>query len=89
MTDLNPITSELQEKVLLTINGQDQIYEFDQLGVNFDSTEREVLTALEGIIRESNLSLVDDEDAGEFIYTVKKSTNTRMIHVYPKDPAGN
>ena len=92
MSDLNPIIPELTEKVILTIRGEDQIYEFDQLGITFDSPEREILTALDGVIRESNITIRDEngdgESGNEFTFTVRKSTNTRLIHVYPKDPAG-
>jgi len=85
-TTQTPGTEELHDKVMLTAGGQDYIYDFEQLGVNFDSSEREILAAVDGIIREVNLSLVDDEN--EYTFTVKKSTNTRVVHIYPKDGAG-
>ena len=83
------IQEDLHDRVMLTAGGQDYIYEFEQLGINFDSSERDILRAVDGIVREINMSLVDDEDENEYIFTVKKSTNTRVVHIYPKDGAGN
>jgi hypothetical protein len=85
---MNEVTQEeMHDKVMLTAGGQDYIYDFEQLGVNFDSSEREILAAVDGIIKEINMSLVDEQN--EYTFTVKKSTNTRVVHIYPKDGAGN
>jgi len=89
MNEVTNTPEELHDKVMLTAGGQDHIYDFEQLGVNFDSPERDILSAVDGIIREINMTLVDDEDENEYTYTVKKSTNNRVVHIYPKDGAGN
>jgi len=80
---------ELQDKVMLTANGHDYVYDYDQLGVTFDSSEREILQAVDGIIREINMTLVDDDDPERYSFRVVKSTNNHVIHIYPKDGAGN
>lgn len=93
MVDENAVTNETnveaKKKVTLTIGGNDQTFDFDQLGVNIDSSEREILNAVQGIISETNLSIEDESHPGEYTFTVRKSLNTEMIYVYPKDPAGN
>jgi hypothetical protein len=78
MAELN----ELQNQVELTINGNDYYYSFETLGINFNSTETEILNAVEGIIAESGNSLIDPD--GNFSYTVRKAINTQKIAVYPK-----
>jgi len=83
------ISSEMTDKVVVTVKGNDYTYTYEQLGVTFDSPEIEVLSAVNGILREAeSVSIEDSEDPGNFIYGVRKSTNTRMTYVYPKDPLG-
>ena len=80
--------NEVRNTATLTVGGNDQVYDFEQLGITFDSTEREILAAVQGIVREANISLEDDEQPGEYTFTVRKAVNTQMIYIYPKDPAG-
>lgn len=80
MTDTN---TEFRGIVSITINGNDQELALESLGLTMDSTEQEILNAVQGVIRE-NLS----DDEGDSTYTVRKSLNTGIIHVYPKPVAG-
>jgi len=73
----------LRNKVFVTVGGRDEILDQTVLGLTMASTEREILTAVQGIIGET---LRDDQH--EFSYTTRKATNSDNIYCYPKPVAG-
>lgn len=85
----NLVEEEKRKKLIFTVKGNDQEFDFEQLGITFDSSENEILNSVQGIIGEANMSIQDDDQENEFIFTVRKSVNTETIYVYPKDPAGH
>lgn len=95
MSDLNEVLEQnnidlpqeqVEGRITLTIAGNDFNYTFEQLSVNFDSSESEILNAVSGLIREQNMSLNDGD--GNVAYTVRKAVNTQTVYVYPKPIAG-
>lgn len=76
-------TNQMTNRVILTINGRDEILEQSVVGVTMDSSEREILNAVQGMIQES-LS----DSGGEYSFTVRKTTNSNNIYIYPKPVAG-
>lgn len=79
------MSDEITNKVIITIGGEDQQFDYEQLGVTFESPNPEILQAAEGILREMSQSLQED---GDFTYTVRKASNSRNTYIYPKPEAG-
>lgn len=79
------MTTKTQQtnKVILTIGGRDEVLDQEALGVNMESSEREVLAAVQGVIQE-NLADTD----GNYSFTVRKAINSQNIYCYPKPTAG-
>ena len=76
----NQVTDE--NVVRITLEGRDEKIPFDTLGIDMDSSESEILTAVRGVIGEIS------DDLGEFSYTTRKALNSSTIYVYPKPVAG-
>lgn len=73
-------------RVEITIAGRDYYFSFEQIGLSMDSSHSEIMEAVRPIIEETDRSI--DDEYGEVSYTSRKSTNTNVIHVYPKPVAG-
>ena len=86
----NVIAGETQRnEVIVTLDGRDISAPMDTLGVNLESTERDILEAVAGIIEEAEGNREGYQDAyGDFTYTVRKALNSETIYVYPKPVAG-
>ena len=80
------IDSNLRNSVIVTVNQQDQQFTLEQLGLTMESTNQEVLNAVQGIITEMGQSLQDDDR--DFVYQVVKATNSNNIYVVPKSDWG-
>jgi hypothetical protein len=77
------ITSEFRDSIIVTINGTDHVFTYEQLGINFNDSPEVILNRVNGLLTES----LQDED-NEFTYTVRKSSESNNIWIYPKPPAG-
>ena len=94
MADLDEILREnnitvdinLTNSVIVTVGGQDQQFTLDQLGLTMESTNAQVLAAVQGIITEMGQSLQDSDN--DFVYQVVKATNSNNIYVVPKSDWG-
>lgn len=75
---------ELSNSVILTIDGKDNIFTKEELGISFNDSSNTILAAVQGLIAES---LQDNDE--NFVYTVRKSTDSQNIYIYPKSDAGN
>lgn len=76
-------TIERQNKVIVVIGGQEEILDQSTLGLTMESSEREVLDAVQGVINESL-----QDNSQEYSYTVRKMLNTNNLLVMPKPIAG-
>ena len=75
--------------VIVTLEGRDETIPMATLGVNMESTPREILDAVGGIIEEAEGTKDGYQDAyGDFTYTVRKAMNSNTIYVYPKPTLG-
>lgn len=79
--------AEALHEVWITLDGRDVKVSMDNLNITMDSTERDILTAVRGLIMEENGVDINDE-YGNVAYVVRKALNTDVIHVYPKPVAG-
>lgn len=87
MTDRNEITpiapeDTVRNRLFVTIHGQDWQKDLAELGLSFDSTEREIMDRIVPIIEEEF-----GEDIGDY-YKVRKATNNQNIFVIPNSTAG-
>lgn len=72
--------------IILTLNGQDYFLSMETLGVNFESTEREILDVAENFaVTELHESLKNND---EYTYSINKAVNSRNIYCFPKPEAG-
>lgn len=70
-------------KVVVTVSGRDVELEMSTLGVTMESSEREILDAVAGVIQEN----LRDSD-NEYSFTVRKVTSQNLALVFPKPVAG-
>lgn len=79
----------IRNEVIITLDGRDISTPMDTLGVSMESTPKEILEAVAGIIEETEGTRDGYQDAyGDFTYTVRKAMNSNTIYVYPKPVAG-
>ncbi|MFA5312785.1 MAG: hypothetical protein WC375_05600 [Methanomassiliicoccales archaeon] len=83
----DPLPTEVTNKVIVTVARRDVFLDQLALGVNMESSEQDILRAVQPIIRENEGADIADDD-GDFSYAVRKSSNSNNIHVYPKPVAG-
>lgn len=80
---------EQTNEVIVTLDGRDERIPMENLGVNMESTPREILDAVAGVIEEAEGTRDGYEDAyNDYTYTVRKAMNSNTIYVYPKPVAG-
>jgi len=79
----------IRNEVIVTLDGKDLVTPMDSLELTMDSTPKEVLEAVAGMIQESEGTQDGYQDAyGDYTYTVRKAMNSNTIYVYPKPVAG-
>lgn len=72
----------IENKVIVTIEGNDWIRDYSDFNLTFESTEEEIITAIAAAI---------NEEFGVDItnyYKVRKSVNSQNIHIIPNSVAG-
>ena len=89
MTDTNNanVADEIRNEIVITVNGRDIVIPAESLGVNVDSSERDILNAVRPIIQDRE-GLDIQDDTGVYGYTVRKAMNSRTAYIYPKPVAG-
>lgn len=78
---------EIRNEVVVTVNGRDIRIPMNSLGLNIDSSERDILNEVRPIIQGREGLDIQDE-TGVYGYTVRKATNSNTIYIYPKPVAG-
>jgi len=76
------VESDIQNKIFVTINGQDWQKDIEELGLTFDATEEEIMNKIVPVIQEQF-----NEDISD-LYKVRKATNTHNIFIIPNSTAG-
>jgi len=73
-------------QIIVTMENQEKAYEYEALGVSFDSTPEEILAAVQpALLEEFGLNIKDE--SGSYIYTAKKIMANESHILYPKSPA--
>jgi hypothetical protein len=90
MVDLEVVggnAPEVREKIIVAVAGEDTILNYEHFGLNFDSTDHQVLSAIRGFIQEKHG--VDLQTAGgDWLYKTRKAVTSRNIYVIPNSTAG-
>ena len=74
-------------EITVTLNSEDNKYQYADLSVTYDSTDAEIIDALTPILEESEgFNLREEYDDGG--YTIKRADNSRNIYIFPKSTAG-
>ena len=77
------VTDVAMDRVFVTVSGEDVQLSQEALGINMDTSNDDILEAVQGVISEN---LVDDD--GDVSFAVSKAITSRNIYVYPKPVAG-
>lgn len=77
---------QVQNKVIVSVNGDDTIIAYEELGLNFDSSESEVLETLRPIIQERHG--IDLSGSHGWLFKTRKAMSSQNIHVIPNSTAG-
>lgn len=81
ITPLNPNES-VENKLFVTINGEDWQKDLEEVGLSFDSSEQEIMERITPMIREEFNEDITD------LYKIRKATNSQNIYVIPNSVAG-
>lgn len=74
-------------EVIVTLSDRELHFGYDQLSVNFNSTESEIIDALQPILlEEEGFDITENQDDG--LYTIKKVEQSQNVYVFPKSTAG-
>ena len=87
LTSANESEEPMRNEVEVTVGGQDNAIPFGSLGIDMESSDRDVLNAVRPAVLEMDGVDLNDE-SGEVAFVVRRSSNTNVIHVYPKPVAG-
>lgn len=78
---------ETQGKIIVTLGTKEPTFDFEQLGVNFNSTDKEVLDALKPVLlEEEGFDITEDQEEGAF--TIKRVEESGNLYIFPKSTAG-
>lgn len=77
---------ENEGNITVILEGRDRTFEYDALGLTYESTDAEIIEALVPIFEEEGVDLQSEFNNGGYI--IKRSDNSHNIHLYPKSTAG-
>jgi hypothetical protein len=81
ITPLDP-DNTAQNKIFVTINGQDWQRNLSEIGLSFDSSESEIMRSIVPMIEEEFNQNIEN------LYKIRKATNNQNIYVIPNSTAG-
>ena len=87
MTDEAHVDGQRRDSIIVTLNQQEYCYTQEQLGVDMDTPDDRLLTAVRGIIGEELGGRMVDE-SGVDTFAVRRAMNTNNLYVYPKTGYG-
>ena len=73
-------------QIIVTMENQEKAYDYETLGVSFDSTPEEILAAVQPVVLEEFGLNIKDE-GGSYIYLAKKLTSNESFVLFPKSVA--
>ena len=74
-------------EIIVTLASKELKYSYEQLGVTFDSSDSEILDALQPVVlEEEGFDVKEEQDEGA--YTLKRVDSSKNIYLFPKSTAG-
>jgi len=74
-------------EITITLESEERKYSYDQLGVDYNSSDREIIDALDSMLLEDvGINIADEFDNGN--WSIKKVDSSHNIYVFPKSTAG-
>ncbi len=78
---------ENQGEIIITLASTEKHYQYEDLGVTYESSDSEILNALQPILmEEEGFNIKEEQEDG--YYTLKRVEDSHNIYVFPKSPAG-
>ena len=88
-TNVTPLYGEqIQNRIVVSIAGEDEFLDYERFNLTFDSAEVDVLNAIRPLIREKYNQDIQSTD-GSWLYKTRKAVTNRNIHVIPNSTAGS
>jgi hypothetical protein len=87
MTQPQSIT-QITQKIIVSIAGEDEIIDYSTFGLSFDSSESEVLSAIQPFIKEKYETDIMSS-TGSWLYKTRKASTSQNIHIIPNSTAGS
>ena len=70
-------------EIIVTLASDEKHYEYERLSVSFDSSDEEIIEAVNPVLEEEEGTSLDLSD-----WTVKRVESSKNIYVFPKSTAG-
>jgi len=80
---MNTTIAEVTGKLIVTVNGEDRFYDLSTFGIDFESTDREIYSVANPVLRESFPDVTFEET-----YKIRRARNSGNIHMIPNPEAG-
>lgn len=81
------MTTRSTGEIIVTMSSSEKHYSYDSLNVGFESTDKEILDALEPVLlEEEGFDIKEEQEEGYF--TIKRVDSSQNIYVFPKSTAG-
>ena len=82
-----PRRAQTQGEIVVVLESEEKRFSYDQLGLTFESSDKEVLDALQPVIlEETGINILEEDN--ESLYTVKSVEESGNKFIFPKSPAG-
>lgn len=74
-------------EVIVTLSSEEKRYDYERLAVSYDSSDEEILNALQPVLlEEEGFDIREEQRDGYF--TIKRVESSQNIYVFPKSTAG-
>lgn len=78
------VTATPTGQILITLESEEKTYQYDALGLTFESDDQNILNAIAPIVEEeTGVDILEDG-----LFTVKKVESSHNVFIFPKSPAG-
>jgi hypothetical protein len=74
-------------EIIVTLTATEKHYSYADLSLTFDSSDQEILDALQPVLlEEEGFDIKEEQDEGA--YTIKRVESSKNIFIFPKSTAG-
>ena len=91
MTNLNVVQNQMpsavNSKLIISVQGDDMIVDYNDFGINFDSSNDEILNAVRATVQE-RFGVDMRGTQGDWLYKTRKAVESQNIHLIPNSTAG-